>query len=283
MNNNKKIIIYFIIFFIFCFFITPGFSISTAVKADMDYKSIFKNLHFFTITIENFADEAQKNKFEEIKALFKDASAELYGQRYENALEKYNKVKENLFQLMDPIALVYLKRSKEILDSTAKPAFDIIIKYSKNSTFSNNFKHPFDPFKSTKNYDEKKYHFYYDSEKIENYLYNGYKTLTMAKNSYNDKDFKYLKNLEKKTRTNLDSILKKYIAVITLCRKSKMYGIEIYKIFNDDKTGDILIKYNIKGGQIDPVLDERIPDNYKIDAVDNEKMIFSEEKNKLRQ
>ena len=60
-----------------------------------------------------------------------------------------------------------------------------------------------------------------------------------------------------------------------------MYGIEIYKIFNDDKTGDLLIKYKVTESKIAPVYDNRIPDAYKVDAVDNENKIFSAEKKML--
>ena len=275
MIKNIKIVIPINIFFIFYYFLTPCFSISAAVKTEMDYKSLLQKLRFSTIATENFADEGQKKKFEEIKALFRDASAEYYGQRYEIAYTKFYKVKEDLFTLLDTITLLYLKRSKEILDSTAKTAFDIIIKYAKNTTFSNNFKYPFDPIENKRNYDEKEYHFYYDRTKIENYLYDGYKKLSLANDTYNDPDFKYLKDKKKKTTKDLDSILDQCASVISLCRQTKTYGIEIYKIFNDDKTGDILIRYKISGDQIDPAIDSRIPDAYKIDAVDNERKIFS--------
>ncbi|MBN2039501.1 MAG: hypothetical protein JW864_05635 [Spirochaetes bacterium] len=279
MNKNKKFVLILNIFLLYCFFITPAFSISTAVKAEMDYKLLLKQLRFSTIAIENFANAEQKKKFDEIKTLFRDASAEHYGQRYEIAFNKFNKVKEDLLPLLDELTLIYLKRSRDILDSTAKQAFDIIIKYSNDTPFAKNFKYPFDPIENRKGYDEKEYHFYYDRSKIENFLNNGYQNLAQANILYNNADFIYLKSQKKKNREDLNSILKQYTEIIKVCRLAKMYGIEIYKIFNDDKTSEILIKHRISVKNIKPVFDDRIPDDYKPDAADNELTILDDEKN----
>ena len=56
----------------------------------MDYKIILQNLRFTSISAENFANENQKNKFENLKVLFKDASAEYYGQKFETAFIKFS-------------------------------------------------------------------------------------------------------------------------------------------------------------------------------------------------
>ena len=60
-----------------------------------------------------------------------------------------------------------------------------------------------------------------------------------------------------------------------------MYGLEIHKILNINKLGDILRKYNLTAQRLNPIFDDRIPEDYKLDAIDNKKLIYSLEKKRL--
>jgi len=45
--------------------------------------------------------------------------------------------------------------------------------------------------------------------------------------------------------------------------------------------GDILRKYNLSSGALSPIFDDRIPEDFKIDANDNIRLIHSIEKERL--
>ncbi len=282
MQKNKLIHSLVIFIFIMAISAQPCFAISTALKDDLDYNTILRFLRFTALPVENFAGEEQKKKYEVLKETFREASAEYYSKKYETAFRKFNVVKEELALLMEEISQVYLKRTEALLDSTTKTAFDIIVKYSKHTDFYRNLKKPFDPVNSNKTYNEEKFHFFYDRGRIEIYLNYGYKKLSEARAIYNDPDFNYLKNKKIKSRRELNFILDKYSELISICRQAKNYGLEIYKIYNTNKTGEILIKYNIAGtSRIDPIFDDRIPEDYKIDSIDNEKLSFTAEKSRI--
>ncbi|HPA62565.1 MAG TPA: hypothetical protein PLC67_01255, partial [Spirochaetota bacterium] len=60
----------------------------------------------------------------------------------------------------------------------------------------------------------------------------------------------------------------------------KKDAIEIFHVLNEKNLNDILNKYSITMGMITkyPIYDDRVPEKYKPDAVDVEKMLFRIEK-----
>lgn len=258
-----------------------SFSISVAVKVESDYRTVLQNFRFISSSIENFANNDQKKKFEDIKTLFTNASAEYYARNYDSSLKKFIKTKEDLAVLLDALTIVYLNRSKEILDSTTKAAFEILINYTKQTYKSKSLRKPFDPIENIKTHSEKDYHLFHDRDKIEKYLNIGYEKLGEANLAYKDPDLEYTKSKKSKSRQNIEFLLERYTNIITLCKQAKMYGIEIYKIINADKIGSILVKYNIPGMQIENIYDDRIPDGYKLDAIDNNNIVYAVEKKKI--
>lgn len=257
------------------------FPISLALKTENDYLSVLKHLRTLRIAIENFGSTEQKKKYEDIKVLFQNATHDCFAQNFDISYKNFFKVKEELIKLMEEIASGYLNRAKEILDSTSKYTFDIMIKYSKNSSFLKYFKKPFNPVEDIKAYKEGEYHFFYDKEYIERYLKNGYKKLENAKNLFNDTNIELIKKKMGKASHDLDYILNRYGQVISSCRLAKLYGIEIHKKIKLNQISEILIKYNLPHGHIDPIFDDRIPENYKVDANDNIRLVHSLEKKRL--
>ena len=231
--------------------------------------------------IENFGDEETRNKYAYMKSLFQESGENLYGQNYSYSYEKFRKLKSELIIIMEKIAQSYLDRTKMILDSTAKNSFDIMINYSRRGSMAAYFVRPFDPLRDVKPYDEKDYHLFYNREFIENYMKEGYKKYHRAKNLFNDPEIEVTKNRRNLQSESLNYIIDQYYTVINICRESKQYGVEIYKILNDSKLGDSIIKYNISADRIDPIFDARIPDDYKVDANDNIRLIHSVEMKKL--
>ncbi|MDY6935525.1 MAG: hypothetical protein SVZ03_15030 [Spirochaetota bacterium] len=277
----NKILLYISIPFIIISTNTDIYSISASLKSQQNYSILLNHLRTMRIVVENFGNDEQKKGYEEIKKLFQDATEEYYGQNFDLATKKFYNVYEELCNIMKKFASIYLKRAEEILDSTAKESFDILIKYGTNSGFANYFKRPYDPIEGIKAYEEKEYHLFHDRETIERYLNNGYKKLGKAKKNYYDPNIELLNKKKKKTTQNLNYIIDRYANTITFCKLTKLYGIEIYKIINMNQIGEIILKYDLRTKHIDPIFDDRIPQEYKRDANDNLNLIHSVEKKRL--
>ncbi|MCU0821779.1 MAG: hypothetical protein MUC95_04805 [Spirochaetes bacterium] len=258
-----------------------AYPISPIMKAEADYKFLLGHLRTLSVVIENFGNPENKVEFDETKALFQGATEEFYAQNFISSYAKYFKVKENLISLLDKVAILYIDRSKEILDSTSRQSFDLFIKYAKDNALAHYFTKPYNPVEDIKGYNPDEYHFFHDNETIESYLKNGYKNLEIAKKIYNDPDLLLLKEKEKKTAQNLNFIINRNLEVILYCRMAKLYSLEIHKIMKINRLGDILNKYRLTAGKLDPICDDRIPEEYKVDASDNAELIHSIEQQRL--
>ncbi len=279
--RGKKLVFTCAIVLLLAVYSSPALAVSASVKTQFDYIFTLDALRNIRIFIENFGTDQQKTKYEEIKKLFNDASESYYAQDFSASHQKYFGLKERLAELLENIADSYLKRTQEILDSTSKNSFDVIIKYGKNSGLRKYLTMPYDPLEGVKAIKEDEYHFFYDKEIIETYLRTGYKRLQVARNIYNDPDLKIIKDKKNRTSANMDFIIESYWKTISICRVSKQYGIEIHKILKVNMVGDILRKYNLSSGALSPIFDDRIPEDFKIDANDNIRLIHSIEKERL--
>mgnify|MGYP005853618257 CR=1 FL=1 len=259
----------------------PGNTISSAVKSQMDYAFTLNHIRELRVIVENFGDEEQKKQFEEIKSLFNKASEEFYAQNFVPSYQKFYNLKERLSTLMESIADMYITRSQNILDSTSKASFDILINYTKDGPLAKFFRKPFNPLEDIKPYKEEEYHFFHSRETIERYLRGGYKSLQDARNLLADPDLEVLKTKKNKTSANLDFIINRYATAVDNCRLAKQYGIEIHKMIKVHRIGEIQRKYNLVGATLEPIFDDRIPEEFKVDANDNFKLIHSIEKERL--
>ncbi len=263
----------------------PLHSISASVKADKDYRMTLEVIRKIGTVISNFPDLDKNKDYDKIKALFKSAGEDYYGRNFTEAVIKFSSLKKELIALLDQIAQNYLSRTKSILDSTSKESFDILVDFGKDSSFAKYFHKPYDPLKGikpyTKKYGPSDYHFFYDREVIERYLKEGYMTYHFSKKIYEDPEIAVLKAKKKMTAENMNYIIKRYIFVIQFCRQAKQFGIEIHKIRKVNEIGKILRKYDLSGGKLTPIFDDRIPEKFKVDAVDNLKLLHSVETKRL--
>ena len=225
-----------------------SFSLSTMVKTQNDYNYTLDMLRNMHIMIENFGDEDMRQKYDYIKNLFQEAGENYYGQNFVISYEKFRKLKSELIIILEKIAQLYLNRTKEILDSTSKNSFNILIEYSKKSGLAKFFTRSYDPLKDIKPYKEENYHFFHDRERIETYLNEGYKKYHKAVRDFNDPEIEVTKKRKNLPSESLNFLIDRYYNVIQLCRESKQYGIEIHKLTNTNELGKSIIKYNIKGG-----------------------------------
>ncbi len=259
-----------------------SYSISPIEKSSKDYALTLETLRNIRIMVENFGDDELKNKYAVIRLQFQDASESFFGQDFTSSASKYKKVKLEMISILGLIDDLYLKRTKEILDSTSKDTFDSLIEYSKHSGLAAYFARPYDPLKDVKPYDSDKYHLFHDRERISSYLREGYKKYQTAKNIYEDPEITLLRKKTTLTVKNINYIIARYSDVIILCRQAKECGIEIHRVKNINELGKSMLKYNVSHGSIIPIFDDRIPEKFKVDANDNMRYIHAVEQKKLQ-
>jgi hypothetical protein len=262
-------------------FSTAAYSFSAAVKSTQNYGFTQNALRQIKVMVDNFGDEQMKKNYSESEALFLEAAEDYYGQNFVGSELKFVKLKRDLISMLGAIGDLYLKRTKEILDSIAKQSIQILIEYSKDSSMASYLRQPFDPLHDIKLIDPDKYHLFYDREKIAANIREGFKKYEKAKSIFNDPEIALLKQKEKLPMDSINMIITSYIAVVTLCRDAKENGIEIYKILKINELGKSMVKYHIIHANIMPVFDDRIPDKYKIDANDNLRLVHTVELKKL--
>jgi hypothetical protein len=285
MKNRNKVTI--AIFSLMILMPSLVLAISASVKAEKDYRFSLDTLRKMKIMVLNFGSGDISNEYDTIQGKFKEASESYYGQNFTESVQQFKTVKMDLIDLLEKISQNYLDRTKEILDSTSADTFDILIKYSKYSGTIAYFRKPFNPLYDVKPYNEKNYHLYHDKGRIEKFLKNGYRKYQTAKNIFEDPEIEYLKNHDRISSNNINFIISRYLDVIDLCREAKQYGIEIYKIGIKTEPDDEPLKRQRlyqkfdPGQAVDPIFDNRIPDEYKVDANDNKLLIHELEKKRL--
>ena len=257
-------------------------SVSTSVKSEKDYIFTLNALRSINIMVDNFADDAGKGKYKEVNKHFREAGEAFYGRSFDESFQKFRKLKFELIDLLDSIAKSYIDRTKLIMDSTQKDAFEILIKYSKkNTNFTSYLRRPFNPLYDVKPYDVQKFHYFYNRVKIEKYIRNGYRNLQDARDLHDDPEIDMLKKRKYLSPSGQNFIINKYLNAIYRCRQAKVLGIAIHKIINVSELGKSLTEFGISARHLDPIFDYRIPDKYKIDANDNIGLIHAVEVRKL--
>ncbi|MCL2155946.1 MAG: hypothetical protein FWH53_09805, partial [Leptospirales bacterium] len=259
------------------------YAINTVTQTGMDYRFIFGVLREMEPMMINFQTDDRKNDHEMLKKSFEDAVFEYYGQNYAESATKFYNLKLELIRVLEQLCNDYLDRTKEVLTSSAadNKVIDIFINYSKSGSYYAYFRKPFDPLNDITPYREdfpvEDFHFFYNLRKVENYIKYGHANFFEAKRLFNDPEIEYFKSKKKMQHGELDYIIEKYIFVIRRCRHAKQLGIEIYKLKNMFKSIYFQDAYNLRKSQFTPIFDDRIPEKFIIDAVDNAKLIYPEE------
>ena len=272
---------------------TAVFALSTAAKSEDDYVYLMHHLRDVQVMIENFANDQQKQKYADVTSDFRNASVDFYGHNFiffdKNAKKyrmKFYQVKLKLSELLDEMAKSYIDRTSDILKNTSKDSFNILIKFNKGG-YAKYFTRPVDPVSKVegeKIYKSSEYHLYHDKSTIEQYLRKGYKMLEDARRIYDHPDMLTVKAKAEKNNYDVNYMVDGFLNVVKFCRQSKQYGIEIYRIIRKNNIYTVQKKfehYNISITDPIPVFDVRIPEDYKIDANDNIKLVHSHELKKL--
>ena len=279
--NFRKILP--IISILLLFFTIDAFSLSPGEKAKKNYQFTLILIRTFRIPVENFAPQETLSQYDEIKKSFFAARENFYGKNYDEAYRQYTSMKTDLLPFVTDLAQNYLTRTKELLDMAAKDTEELITDFTKTTPILRDIQRPYDPVRREEvykdKYSSKNFHLFYNGRTIETYIKEGYATYYQAKNLFDDPEIEYIKQNEKKTPEDMDYILEKYLNVIKLCRTAKQFGIEIYKLYNLSNLSEMSEKYeNLNLQNIDPTYDERIPEKYRVDAVDNRNLVYKGKK-----
>jgi len=264
------------------------YSISISELSSKDYRFTTETIRNMKTMIRNFKDKELTDKYDLALKKFEEASHEHYSLNYDSSASKFYNLKMDLMNLSEKLALSYIERTTKLLKDSAveNKALNVFVNFGKNNSFALYYNKPFNPLKDvkpyTKDFQSKDFHFFDDSEKIERYLKNAYYHLAMAKKQMNDSVIPYLKNKKKIKTFGINYIIEKHLNAIKLCRIAKECGIEIYRVTNYHSTGLILEKYDITVTQITPIFDDRIPEKYKVDAIDNQKLLYEIEKERRK-
>lgn len=256
------------------------FAISSAVKSSKDYYLTTRILREMKPMLTNFKTDENQKAYELLMKNFEEATLEFYGTNYDSSSLKYYNLKLEIIKVLETLCKQYITRTKDILIATAADnnAIEVFITYDKNSGYASYFNKPFDPLRDVKPYDEKftakDYHFFYDSQKVESYLRNGHFNFNEANKFFNDPEITFFKNKKRITSDQLNYIIDKYVNTIQFCRMAKQSALEIYKVKNEFNAGSIQDKYGLRKDQITSIFDDRIPEKFKVDAIDNEKLLY---------
>ena len=265
-----------------------AFPISLAVRSNKDYTLTTKILRELKPMTTNFKTDENQKEMLSLTKNFEDAVLDYYGMNYDSSAVKFYNLKMQLIKMMENMCNSYLERTNEVLQSTAfdNKTVQIFITYDKNSGYAAYYKKPFDPLRDVKPYDEnfsiQDFHLFADAQKVDNCLKNAHFYFTQARKCFNDPEIAFIKSRKKIKSDQLTYILEKYLDVIQNCRTAKQCGLEIYKIKNEFRTGTIQEKYQLRKDQITPIFDDRIPEKFKVDAVDNVGMLYPVEQERKK-
>lgn len=264
------------IFFIY----SESLAISPAVKSNKDYYLTTKVLREMKSMMTNFKTDDNQKSYDILMKKFEEATLDYYGANYDSSAIKYYNLKLELIKTLENLCNLYIDRTKEILTATAADnnTIEVFLTFSKSSGYAKYFNTPFNPLKDVMPYNDKftarDFHLFYDLQRVESCLKDGNFNYNQAKRIFTDPEIAFIKSRKKITQVQLDYIIDKYMKTIEFCRLAKQQGLEIYKIKNDYATSMIQVKYNLTKYQITPIFDDRIPEKFKVDAVDNAKLLY---------
>lgn len=273
-----------------------GFASVQAVSVAEMASDLRKNSHFYMVSLEtaisNFGSEENKKTYEEIKKKYVSAVGFYYERDFPEAYRAYLEIQEDIETLAGDISSKYIERSQKMLVDFSSHIIDLEVKYDKNSELAKTLranrvsylnKESGEEVMSTRFYAPKIVHYTYDRFSILDNLEYGYGHLGKAKSVRETAQAldKLLIDGQKPTTRMLDKKIRAYLASIELCRDSKANAIRMFQLYNryDNYTvqGNALFDKEAKEfkenpflneSKIDPIFDQRIPEEYRVDAED---------------
>lgn len=255
---------------------------------------------------KDFGHEELTKKRDIIKVKYASALSFYFEQNYLEAYRGFLEVQKDVEKLYEELSILYIDRTAEILKKAGEKVVDIEMVYSRGTGIVNDFVKDIQPAREQellteeqikkKKEKNKLFHYTYDKRDIMKNLQLGYEYLGEAKRVRQQ-----ALNLEKwiEAKKEIDPSMRQrriesYMAVIKLCRRGKMNGLQVFKLVNRnsiydiqghkyraEKDGDLKPNFYVYENDLDPVFDPRIPETFIVDANDSLNRVHSIETKKL--
>ncbi|MCB1143007.1 MAG: hypothetical protein KDK54_12245 [Leptospiraceae bacterium] len=255
-------------------------------------------------------------KYKAIKRLFQEGMMYYYEGRYPNSYRRFLEAQLNVENLLEDLSQLYIESTDEILKASLekkdpkgdeangeyknatidKDFVDISVEYGRGSDVLSSFKTDREAPAYGRLYEPREYHYAINKGKIENSVENGYKMLGEAKRA-KLAALKIEQRLERHQKLQPEHRkyrIERYIDVIVKCRDARKAAFNIYqlKYANDNEYLQTDEKFTLEGeannyrvnpyvkeAKLHPVFDNRIPAQYRRDAVDVSGKVFIDEVN----
>ncbi len=239
----------------------------------------YQNLHdlaYLQVPLTNFGTEDLKKQYDEMKEKYEIALAFYLEDNFLEAYKGFVEVQTGLEKLYEDLSLIYIDRTQEVLRATTTRVVDIELQYHPSSQkIVNMLKAREAPHEGTQ-YSPEEYHLVYDKHPIVKHLDRGYEFLGESKRIRQE-----AMDLEKwlEEGKEIDPSMRKrridaYKASIESCRSAKKSAIHVFHLLNRNDIYSVQVDHaenyyaKYEDARLAPVLDPRIPDEYKIDASD---------------
>ncbi|MES0488716.1 MAG: hypothetical protein ABUK01_01910 [Leptospirales bacterium] len=234
------------------------------------------------VAILNFGTEDQKKEFEVIKNDYLAGLSLFLERNYVDSYKTQLATQQKLEKLFEQMSLNYIERTSTMLQRVIKNFVDLRVKFDKNSELVRRYGVDIDPGEA-RSYDPTEFHLTYDRYTIFRNIEMGYERLTEARRIRKagiDLE-KWFEDGKKPDPRYHAMRIERYLAAINYCRKSKLNVVRIYQLLNrnDIYTVQTDLRDNrfAVEANMPPVLDPRIPEEFKRDASDAKNLVYDKE------
>lgn len=249
----------------------------------------YEDLHdlaYLQVPIANFGTEDMNTQYDDLKSKYEVALAFYFEDDYLEAYRGFIDVQKGLEKLYEDMSLAYIDRTSNLLQASISSVVELELDYHPSSKKIVDMLKAREAPKEKPMYDPQEYHYVYDKFPILKNIDRGYEYLGEAKRLRKD-----ALNLEKwlEEGKELDPRLRKrrienYKAAIELSRNAKTNGVRVFQLMRRNDIYSVQIEHkdnyfaqHTSEEHLSPVLDPRIPDDFKIDATDVLNRVYEEE------
>ena len=237
------------------------------------------------VAIANFATDEQKKEYEVIKDEYLAGLSLFLETNYVDSYKTQLAAQKKLEKLFEQLSLDYIERTSTMLQRVIKNFVELRVKFDNKSELVRRYGVDIDPA-DDRSYDPTEYHLTYDRHTIFRNIQMGYERLSDARRIRKggiDLEKWFEEGKEPDPRYHAMRI-ERYLAAINICRKSKLNVVKIYQLLNrndiytvqtEERDNRFAVESNLP-----PVLDPRIPDEFKKDASDAKNLVHDIEKAK---
>jgi len=234
------------------------------------------------VAILNFGTDDQKKEYDIIKDDYLAGLSLFLERNYVESYKTQLTTQKKLEKLFEQISLDYIERTSTMLQRVIKNFVDLRVKFDNKSELVRRYGVDIDPSED-RSYDPTEYHLTYDRHTIFRNIEMGYERLSEARRIRKagiDLE-KWFEEGKEPDPRYFAMRIERYMAAINLCRKSKLNVVKIYQLLNrnDIYTVQTQLRDNrfAVESNLPPVLDPRIPEEFRKDASDAKNLLYDKE------